>query len=389
MLRGLHFNRFIFFIVLFFQASAFSQAYNFSYLQNKPDWYPTNLVGAPSGRSNHTAVMVGTKMIVWGGASATPTNTGGIYDPTTDTWTPTTTTGAPPAQDAHAAVSTGTKMIVWGGYEPNPSSNQGGVYDPVLDSWTATSTGANVPDARFSPCALWTGSKMIIWGGYQSGGGVRGTGSLYDPGTNSWTSISTSTNAPTARSDFSCVWTGSKMIVWGGYDGTATNLNSGSIYDPSTDTWTLTSTGANLPSRRYQQTTVWTGSTMILWGGYSNAVGSRVNTGAIYDPNLDTWAPTSTGANVPIAKVNEIASVWTGSKMIIWGGYQSSGPAGVVKTGALYDPSLDTWTPTSVKAGVPSKRAYQKIVWTGTKVIVFGGTDYSSYFNSGGLYTPP
>ena len=42
--------------------------------------------------------------------------------------------------------------------------NTGGRYDPGTDSWTATST-TNAPTARYAPTAVWTGSEMIVWGG--------------------------------------------------------------------------------------------------------------------------------------------------------------------------------------------------------------------------------
>ena len=62
--------------------------------------------------------------------------------------------------------------------------------------------------------AVWTGSEMIVWGGYD-GGNVLNTGGRYNPSTDSWTATST-TNAPAARTDHTAVWTGSEMIVWGG-----------------------------------------------------------------------------------------------------------------------------------------------------------------------------
>ena len=84
-------------------------------------------------------------------------------------------------------------MIVWGGQDNQFILNTGGRYDPSTDSWTATSP-ANAPAAREFHTAVWTGSEMIIWGGF-SGGSVFNTGGKYDPLTNSWTSTST-TNAP-------------------------------------------------------------------------------------------------------------------------------------------------------------------------------------------------
>ena len=42
--------------------------------------------------------------------------------------------------------------------------NTGGRYDPATDSWRPTST-QNAPSARSGPTAVWTGSEMIVWGG--------------------------------------------------------------------------------------------------------------------------------------------------------------------------------------------------------------------------------
>jgi len=83
-----------------------------------------------------------------------------------DFWTPTATTaGVPTGRSDHTAVWTGTRMIVWGGVGPM-FVNTGGQYDPVGYSWAATATTAGVPSARYVHTAVWTGSKMIVWGGY-------------------------------------------------------------------------------------------------------------------------------------------------------------------------------------------------------------------------------
>jgi hypothetical protein len=55
---------------------------------------------------------------------------------------------------------------------------------------------------------------------------------------------------------------------------------------------------------------------MIIWGG---GFFTEVDTGALYNPIDDSWAPTSTGVNVPHAR-GAHTSVWTGAEMIIWGG---------------------------------------------------------------------
>ena len=54
-------------------------------------------------------------MIVWGGNDGDRLNTGGRYNPSTNSWTATSTTNAPTARAVHTAVWTGNEMIVWGG----------------------------------------------------------------------------------------------------------------------------------------------------------------------------------------------------------------------------------------------------------------------------------
>ena len=101
-------------------------------------------------------------------------------------------------------------MIVWGGIGLDPGLNTGARYNPSTDSWTATST-SNAPEGRALHTAVWTGSEMIVWGGYN----IFNTGGRYNPGSDSWIPTSTA-NAPSGRYCHTAVWTGSEMIVWGG-----------------------------------------------------------------------------------------------------------------------------------------------------------------------------
>src|SRR5206468_1759911 len=207
----------------------------------------------------------GTEMIVWGGSddyNASPpngVNTGGRYNPATDTWIATSTISAPDARYGHTAVWTGTQMIVWSGGAGFARFNTGGKYNPNTDSWTATST-SSAPSARSDHTAVWTGSQMIVWGG----GNSLNTGGRYNPGSDSWSATST-TNAPSGRLIHTAIWTGSEMIVWGGYlyDTTYRYLNTGGRYNPSTDGWVATNI-TNAPSARYRHTAVWTGTEMIV-----------------------------------------------------------------------------------------------------------------------------
>ena len=150
--------------------------YNFS----TGSWTPTSTINAPEGRIWHTAVFTGNEMIVWGGQGGQDfglLNTGGRYNPGTDSWTATNMTGVPEERAQLASVWTGSDMIVWGGRGNTAPASGGGRYDPGSDSWTATSM-TNAPAGRRYPTGVWSGSEMIIWGG-QAFGVSQDTGGRY------------------------------------------------------------------------------------------------------------------------------------------------------------------------------------------------------------------
>jgi hypothetical protein len=279
-------------------------------------------------------------------------------------------------------------MIVWGGYSYDGIDhywNTGGRYNPGTDSWVATST-TNAPDGREFHTAVWTGSAIIVWGGFD-GGNYLNTGGKYNPGTNSWTVTST-THAPTARDSHGAVWTGSEMIVWGGA-GASGYLNTGGRYDAITNVWTATNT-ANAPSARTVHDPVWTGSEMIVWGGFSfDGTGNEIylNTGGRYNPNTNSWTATTT-TNAPDGRTTHTA-VWTGAEMIVWGGQAGLDLGYYFNAGARYDPDTDSWTATST-VNAPDGRYRHTAVWTGNEMIVWGGILYSNTStNTGGRYCVP
>jgi N-acetylneuraminic acid mutarotase len=344
-------------------------------------WHVGALQGVDS-RTRHAAVWTGSVMLIWGGSRykwplyREYLTTGDRYDPATDSWTAMSTVGAPAGRSYPTAVWTGKQMLVWGGEDDDVRVNYvdtGGAYDPSTDQWVSTST-VGAPVGRRSHTAVWTGRRMIVWGGVSYDGAIHylDNGARYDPETDTWSPTST-IDAPEGRTAHTAVWTGTQMIVWGGYsdDGGGIHRNTGGRYDHETDTSSPTSLG---PSGRFGHTAVWTGGKMIVWGGYRNGY---LNNGGRYDPRTDTWRRVST-LSAPDARSHHRAH-WTGSEMIVWGGNQRT-------TGGRYDPSTNTWRPTST-VGAPTARYEFTTVWTGTHVIVWGGYGDDD-LNTGGRYDP-
>lgn len=388
-------------------------------------WSATSTVGAPQARWSPICVWTGQKMIVVGGYSATNTglSTGAAYDPATDTWTPI----------APGHTSTNSSWREYGVWTGSEMITKSGRYDPALDRWTATSVP---PGTRTGATRLWTGSRVIVWGGCwdQGVGGcqVDGRGEWYEPAADTWGLIDDNL-AETTAMDHVAVWTGTHMVAFGGdaffgkakdtgiryhaatntwqstrasvgvpmpfgstvWTGTAAISYGG---DPSffslaysttsiaqyDDVWTFATTGT--PTDRFQHTASWTGSRMIVWGGGtmtgSNNLTENTSTGGRYDPVTASWQATSlTGAPSPR---RQHTAVWSGSRLIVFGGTNGTTSLG---DGARYDPVTDTWSPIS-SVGAPSPRHRHVAVWTGSEMIVWGGTAGSAFLDDGARYNP-
>src|SRR5207302_7067682 len=84
---------------------------------------------------------------------------------------------------------------------------------PESDVWQQRDNGTP-PGARSGHTAVWTGTEMIVWGGY-NGSSYLNDGARYNPAANVWTALPTN-GAPAGRATHTAVWTGAEMIIWGG-----------------------------------------------------------------------------------------------------------------------------------------------------------------------------
>lgn len=369
--------------ILSFQPPEYSYSFNKALIgTGEPDTWSIEAF-IPPGRQNHTAIWTGSEMIIWGGSvSGTETlQSGGRYSPATDTWSKVSKAYEPEVRANHTAVWTGSDMIIWGGYRTllGGELNSGARYNPVHDSWT-TLTSDDAPVARSHHSAIWTGEEMIVWGGYTDVWNQTNTktGGRYNLSSNSWNATDDSATI-NARSSHSAVWTGTEMIIWGGNQSVIMGQDPDDkawLYSPTNDTWSP-STTTNAPVNRAEHTAVWTGSNMIIWGGYDDP--TYFDTGRMYNPSIDTWTTLST-AGSPSARGRHKA-VWTGNKMIIWGGYYDTA---ALDDGNIYNPANDGWSAVN-SANAPTARSLHTAVWTGTEMIIWGGLTTE---NTGGRYNP-
>ena len=341
------------------------------------NWSQTSQAAAPVERRDHSMVWSGSEIIVWGGhvGAFAETDTGGRYDPVTDTWSAMSREGVP-ARSGHTAIMAGNEMFVWGG-----NTNTGFRYDPGTDTWMAMST-INAPSSRRLNVAIWTGTEMLVWGGASPADQALDTGGRYDPMTDTWNPMSTE-NAPSPRVGMAYAWTGAELIVWGGVDSTVagTTLTDGARYNPVTDTWTPMAIGDATGGP--ELVAAWNGYEMVVWNGGlpsfidGNGYPAKTATLRMYDPLTDSWRATANLCE-PYLGAGEVHAHWTGSRLFVWSNDENGG--------YFYDPASDSWDAIDSFGG-PSARSGAASAWTGGRFVLWGGQAPSGLQETGFVFT--
>jgi N-acetylneuraminic acid mutarotase len=175
-------------------------------------------------------------------------------------------------------------------------------------------------------------------------------------------------------------------VVWGGLDTNwTTAYGDGALLDPLTGTWHRLPT-APVPARGYAGA-AWSGREVLLWGGVtgSGQAGQvSVGQGAAYDPVANRWRALPLS---PLRAKTSPAAVWTGHFFIVIGGSANGVLPAPGPGAAAYDPATNTWTALPAAPSYPppdpngpigpaDQRADGLAVWTGTAVVLIGGSDF-------------
>jgi len=162
----------------------------------------------------------------------------------------------------------------------------------------------------------------------------------------------------------SAVWTGTEMIVWGGYARSENvgQASDGAAYKPATRTWRTIA-----PSPLGVQggaAVVWTDDEMVVWA--SNSPDGPVGT-AVYDPASDSWRRLPAG---PLGKRESFSSVWTGEELLVVGG--NLGDTLAKPVAAALDPQTGSWRQLPAFSRLTGLMPSPGVVWNGHEVFVMG-----------------
>ncbi len=238
-----------------------------------------------------------------------------------------------------ATVAMGRSVFIWGGRNNGGVLNTGAIYSPATDSWVLVNqTGA--PPARSLATAVWTGNVVIVFGGIDgSTTNLLKDAYAYEPNAKTWTPLPP---AATHRARALGLWDGTRAIFWGGTDANNAPIAGADRYDLTN--WTTSSTAGD-PGPLLGPAVGFGGSTLYLQGGLLNG-NTRQDKVFSYATGSDAWATLSTG----LAARSNAFGVWDGSHFVVWGGRDD---ANVRNDGEYLSGS--SWTAMNA-TGAPSAR---------------------------------
>lgn len=185
------------------------------------------------------------------------------------------------------------KVLVTGGYTgDNSTQSKAALYDPTTNAWAA---GAAMARARMSHTStLLQNGRVLVVGGYNVDAQSPHGAELYDPTTNTWADAASIPVAFTTGS--ATLLPNGKVLLVSDFKSNVKSTDpNAALYDPATNTWTLA--GSNSTDHVNHTATLLSNGTVLTAGGgrYSASTGFTTGTDVceLYDPATNTWSLTN------------------------------------------------------------------------------------------------
>jgi N-acetylneuraminic acid mutarotase len=288
-----------------------------------------------------------------------------LYDPTTGTWSFTGSLNGPRAWFTATLLGNG-KVLVAGGYaisgQSSDPTNTAELYDPATGEWSFT---GNLNVVRVGHTATLLPNGKVLFAG-----GAR-TAELYDPATGKW-SLTGKLSGARFYAAATLLQDGKVLVAAGrGKAMFALALSSAELYDPNTETWSITGS-LNTPHPIHTLTTLPNGN-VLLPGAFPAA--------ELYNSATGRWS--YTGSLLKGRGDDQFTLLRSGQVLVVGG---ASVDEEVFNSAELYDPATGKWN-TTVSINT-ARFDHTATLLSDGKVLVVGGSDENGYLRSAELYDP-
>ncbi len=346
-----------------------------------PKWSFTGNLN--TARNGHTATLLPNgKVLVSGGYGTDYLSSAELYDPAGGVWSNTGNLNAARVLHTATLLQNGKVLVVGGennsspGYNPLNSVE---LYDPSTGSW---SRAGNLMTARYGHTAtLLPNGKVLVAGGLGCSDGPFGrscfllsSAELYDPATDTFSMtgslpttpyLSTATLLPNGR----VLVAGGQLFQCGSFVCIQVPNNSAELYDPTTGTWTAT--GNLNTARYYHSATLLPGGKVLVAGFYDDNAQTASNSAELYDPATGVWSNTG---NLVEAVGAHTGTLLPNGKVLSAGGFTSDGNPSKPE---LYDPATGIWTITA-DLNILRYGHTATLLLTGKVLVAGGSSEYTA-----------
>jgi hypothetical protein len=288
--------------------------------------------GMSSARYAHTATLLGNKkVLVTGGYNGTAIASADLYDASTGKFTATGNLGVARLYQTATLLRNG-KVLIIGGSGTAGTLASAELYDPATGKFTGT--GDMSAPRRMHSATLLKNGKVLVAGG-QNGVNFQSSAEIYDPATGLFTPANAMSVGRVQH--VAALLPNGKVLVAGGFGGTSSSAiyhASAELYDPATNSFTLTTN--SMSSARWLQhssTLQLAGGKILITGGRNGGAGSTMLSSAdVYSPATGLFSATGTLLE---PRQYHSATLLLNGKVLIAGGMATTGTA-AISTAQLY-----------------------------------------------------
>lgn len=284
-----------------------------------------------------------------------------------------------PRLDQQAVLLPDGRVLLAGGQDRNiQATGNAELFDPATKSW---SPAANMGSPRRSFTATLLSSGMVLVAGGGEYPPFNSTAQLYDPTTDTWT-ITGNPNVTKRAGATATLLPNGKVLLAGGTDATK-DLGSAEVYDPATGTWSPT--GNLIEARAFHTATLLTNGDVLVVAGLTHLL-LATTSAEVYHTATGQWS--AVGSLTDPRFLHSATQLTDGRVLVAGGAYLDAQFQTVILASAeVFDPDTGNWSATGSLA--EARVLHTTTLLPAGKVLAAGGagSDQTS-LASAELYNP-